>query len=230
MRLGRAALLAAALAFVPPAFAAAPAGDSAAPPPAAGDAPVDAAPAAPVPDPFLADMLKTCRAAASGDPATFQRLADAGWTLAVDGDTQTPFYQAFNGETNVDGIGTVELTYSLEVYPTLTEGYCSVSVAAPLRHIGIADLKALPDLVGDYRETADGIASTWQDKAAPARTFIQADQHNADLYFILDVTTLLERPAADIPYVQPPSPDPGPDPNTDGGDGVDGPHASTTTN
>ena len=32
---------------------------------------------------------------------------------------------------------------------------------------------------------------------------MQADQHLKDLYFLLDVTTLIKKPAADIPYVAP---------------------------
>jgi len=170
-----------------------------------GDAPPPAA--APVPDPFLAEMLQTCRDGASGDKGTFQRLESAGWNLSVDGDTQTPFYQAFNGEKDYDGVGTVDITYSQEVYPTLTEGYCSLSIETAQREIGIADLQKRPELKGDFRHTNDGIASTWQDTSATSKTFIQVDQHAGTLYFILDVTTLMEKPAADIPFVQPLAPD-----------------------
>jgi hypothetical protein len=185
----------------------------------------DSAPpaAAPVPDPFLAEMLQTCRDGASGDPGTFQRLDAAGWGLTVDGDTQTPFYQAFNGEKDYAGVGTVDLTYSQEVYPTLTEGYCSLSIEAAQRQIGIADLQKLPELKGDFRHTNDGIASTWQDVAAKTKTFIQVDQHAGSLYFILDVTTLTDKPAADIPYVKPITPD---EPNPDNPDS-DPPDSST---
>jgi hypothetical protein len=174
--------------------------------------------AAPVPDPFLAQVLSTCRDGASGDKGTFQRLEDAGWDLSVDGATQTPFYQAFNGEKDFDGVGTVDITYSLEVYPTLTEGYCSLSIDTAERLIGIADMKTMADLKGQYLETADGIASTWQDIAAKSTTFIQADQHANSLYFILDVTTLMEKPAAQIPYVKPTVPDAT---DMDNGDGPD---------
>ena len=190
-----------------PAFAAdstTPAATTPAPPPASpatADAP--AAAEAPVPDPFLAEMYQTCRDGASGDKGTFQRLQTAGWNLSVDGDTQTPFYQAFNGEKDFEGVGTVDLTFSLEVYPNLTEGYCSLSIATAARKIGIDDLSKVPGLKGTVRTTADGIASTWQDSAAEPTTFVQADQHLKDLYFLLDVTTLIKKPAADIPYVAP---------------------------
>ena len=168
-----------------------------------GDA--DSAPPAeaPVPDPFLAEVYKDCRDGASGDKGTFQRLQDAGWNLTVDGDTQTPFYQAFNGEKDFDGVGTVDITYSLEVYPTMTEGYCSLSIDTADRKIGIADFKKIRELRGEVRTTADGVSSNWQDNIAEPVTFIQADQHTKDLYFLLDVTTLMKKPAADIPFVQP---------------------------
>jgi hypothetical protein len=163
---------------------------------------------APVPDPFLAEMVSTCRQALSGDSGTLQKMTDAGWGPVVDGATQTPFYQSFTGEKDYDGVGTVDITWSFEVYPTMTEGYCSISIETALRKIGIADLKNAADLTGQYRETDEGVASTWQDKGATPTTFIQADQHNSDLYFILDVTRLEQKPAADIPYVKPPvSPD-----------------------
>ena len=166
-----------------------------------------AAPAAPVPDPFLAEMVATCRDAASGDPGTLKKLTDAGWGPVVDGATETPFYQSFTGEKDYDGVGTVDITWSLEVYPTMSEGYCSISVETALRKIGIADLKNLAGFTGQIRETDQGIASTWQEQGATPTTFIQADQHNADLYFILDVTRLMQKPAADIPYVTPPPQD-----------------------
>ena len=158
---------------------------------------------APVPDPFIAEMYQTCRDGASGDKGTYQRLQTAGWNLTVDGDTQTPFYQAFNGEKDFDGVGTVDLTYSLEVYPGMTEGYCSLSISTADRKIGIDDLSKVPGLKGVVRTTRDGLASTWQDNAAVPTTFVQADQHIKDLYFLLDVTTLMTKPAVDIPYVAP---------------------------
>jgi len=159
--------------------------------------------AAPVPDPFLAEVLKTCRDGASGDSGTYQRLQDAGWNLSVDADTQTPFYQAFNGEKDFDGVGTVDITYSMEVYPTMTEGYCSLSIDSAERPVGIADLAKMPDLKGELRHTTDGIASNWEDNSPTPHVFIQADQHEKDLYFLLDVTTLMNKPAADIPYAKP---------------------------
>lgn len=168
-----------------------------------GDADTNPPAEAPVPDPFLAQVYKICRDGASGDKGTFQRLQDAGWNLAVDGDTQTPFYQAFNGEKDFDGIGTVDITYSLEVYPTLTEGYCSLSIDTADRKIGIADFGKMAELKGEVRTTADGVSSNWQDNVADPITFIQADQHTKDQYFLLDVTTLMKKPAADIPFVQP---------------------------
>jgi len=176
---------------------------------------------APVPDPFLAEVYKTCRDGASGDKATFQRLQDAGWNLSVDGDTQTPYYQAFNGEKDFDGVGTVDITYSLEVYPTMTEGYCSLSIDTAERKIGIADFKKMSELKGLYKETDDGVASTWQDNKADATTFIQADQHAKDLYFLHDVTKLMKKPAADIPYVKPdPASGDNSDPNAGGDSGT----------
>jgi len=182
--------------------------------------------AAPVPDPFLADAYKTCVDGASGDKGTYQRLEDAGWDLTVDGDTQTPFYQAFSGQKDFDGVGTVNITFSQEVYPTMTEGYCSISIDSAERKIGIADLKKMPELKGEYRETDDGVASNWESSGASPTTFIQADQHKTDLYFLLDVTTLAQKPAADLPFVQPPAQDDnggGDDP----GDGTD-PGSSAT--
>lgn len=166
-----------------------------------------AATPAPVPDPFLAEMVATCRDAASGDPGTLKKLTDAGWGPVVDGATETPFYQSFTGEKDYDGVGTVDITWSLEVYPTMSEGYCSISVETALRKIGIDDLKTLAGFTGQVRQTDQGIASTWQESGANPTTFIQADQHNADLYFILDVTRLMQKPAADIPYVTPPPQD-----------------------
>jgi hypothetical protein len=182
-------------------------------------------PEAPVPDPFLADAYKTCIDGASGDKGTFQRLEDAGWNLAVDGDTQTPFYQAFSGQKDYDGVGTVNITFSQEVYPTMTEGYCSLSIDSAQRKIGIADLKKMPGLKGEYRETDDGVASNWEDAGTPPKIFIQADQHKEDLYFLLDVTTLLQKPAADLPFVQPQQPDDNGDDDS-GGDGDPGASAN----
>jgi hypothetical protein len=165
---------------------------------------------APVPDPFLAEVLKACQDGASGDKGTFQRLQDDGWNLSVDGDTQTPFYQAFNGEKDFDGVGTVDITYSLEVYPSMTEGYCSLSIDSAERKIGIADLAKVPGLKGQLKNTNDGVASTWEDTSADPPTYIQADQHAKDLYFLLDVTKLMKRPLAELPFVQPEdSTDPG---------------------
>lgn len=198
--------LAAATAPAPPALPAAPDTTAPAMPDTGIDSsgqPIGPVVEAPVPDPFLAEALKTCRDGASGDQGTFQRLQDAGWNLSVDGDTQTPFYQAFNGEKDVDGVGTVDITYSLEVYPGMTEGYCSLSIDTAERKIGIADLAKMPDLKGEVRQTDDGIASNWEENVAAPTTFIQADQHTRDLYFLLDVTTLMKKPAADIPYVKP---------------------------
>jgi hypothetical protein len=178
----------------------------------------DAAPPAPVPDPFLADMLNTCRDGASGDKGTLKRLEDQGWDLSVDGDTQTPYYQSFSGERDFDGVGTVDITFSQEVYPSMTEGYCSLSIDTALRHIGIADIARMSDLTGTIKQSADGIASTWQDKGTPPTTFIQVDQHERDLYFILDVTTIRMKPAAELPYVAPDTGGDGTqtDDNTDG--------------
>ncbi len=213
--------LAAAPTEAPPAANAGPAlaPDAAQPAPGdddGGDDTANPAPA-PVPDPFVAEMLKTCRDGASGDKGTYQRLQDAGWGVTVDGDTQTAFYQSFSGEKDYDGVGTVDITYSLEVYPTMTEGYCSVSIDTALRKIGIVDLQNVADLKGEVRETPDGVASNWEDNGATPTSFIQADQHNQDLYFILDVTTLLQKPAADIPHVEPAATDdPGMDSPDDG--------------
>jgi hypothetical protein len=220
--------LALSVAFAAPAFAAA---TPAAPPkpPATPDASSDvnsdsgqpAGPAkpAPKPDPFISEMLRVCRDGASGDPGTFQRLQTGGWNLSVDGDTQTAFYQSFSGEKDFPGVGTVDMTYSFEVYPSLTQGYCSVSIDTAERKIGISDLKSDPMLKGDYRETADGVASNWQENGASPHSFIQADQHSKDLYFILDVMTLIPKPAADLKYVQPDaddgSDDSADDPSTD---------------
>jgi len=176
---------------------------------------------APVPDPFLAEVLKTCQDGASGDKGTFQRLQDAGWNLAVDGDTQTPFYQAYNGEKEYDGVGTVDITYSLEVYPSMSEGYCSLSIDSAERKIGIADLSKNTTLKGEIRKTDDGIASNWEDNTADPTTFIQADQHAKDLYFLLDVTKLMKKPASDIPYVKPdPASGDNSDPNAGGDSGT----------
>ncbi|MDR3471789.1 MAG: hypothetical protein P4M09_08895 [Devosia sp.] len=223
MRPSLASLLIAAQLLLPTATLAA--AQTPAPPSAAAPGPADAAPGgdagsdrgpvieAPVPDPFLAEALRACRDGASGDKGTVQRLQDAGWNLSVDGDTQTPFYQAFNGERDFDGIGTVDITFSLEVYPTMTEGYCSLSIDTAERKIGIADLAKVPDLKGEIRQTDDGVASNWQATGAEPTVFIQADQHKRDLYFLLDVTSLMKKPAADIPYVQPDTTD-----NTGGGD------------
>jgi hypothetical protein len=158
---------------------------------------------APVPDPFLADALKACRDGASGDKGTVARLTADGWAPSIDGDTQTPFYQAFSGEKDFDGVGTADITFSQEVYPTMTEGYCSVSIDTALRQVGVADLNKMSDLTGQMLETDDGVASTWEVKGASPNTFIQVDQHNEDLYFILDVTTLMQKPAARLTYVQP---------------------------
>jgi hypothetical protein len=222
----------------PPADAAAPAGDAT--PPAAddqsgggGDAAPDAsAPAAdaPVPDPFLAEVLKTCRDGASGDKGTFQRLQDAGWGLTVDGDTQTPFYQAFNGEKDFDGVGTVDITYSLEVYPSLTEGYCSLSIDTATRKIGVADLAKMADLKGELRKTDDGLSSNWQDNVADPQTFVQADFHDKTKYFLLDVTTLMKKPAADIPFVAPDPGDPGADENDNSTDNTALPDSTNAAN
>lgn len=219
-----ASLLVAALAFgVTPALAQ----STAAPPAASGDQSEppddDSAPPAeaPVPDPFLAEVLKTCQDGASGDKGTFQRLQDAGWNLAVDGDTQTPFYQAYNGEKEYDGVGTVDITYSLEVYPSMSEGYCSLSIDSAERKIGIADLGKMATLKGEIRKTDDGIASNWEDNTADPTMFIQADQHARDLYFLLDVTKLMKKPAADIPYVKPDTSGDAPDPGAGAGGGTD---------
>jgi hypothetical protein len=158
---------------------------------------------APTPDPFVAEVLKACRDGASGDKGTFKRLTDEGWAPSVDGDTQTPFYQSFSGEKDFGGVGTADLSFSQEVYPTMTEGYCSVSIDSALRQIGIADLSKMTDLTGSLKQTDDGIASTWEVKGATPPVYIQADQHKKDLYFILDVTTLVQKPAAALPYVTP---------------------------
>jgi hypothetical protein len=186
----------------------------------AGDDSGAAAPA-PVPDPFLADALKACRDGASGDSGTVARLAADGWGPSVNGDTQTPFYQAFSGEKDFDGVGSADITFSQEVYPTMTEGYCSVSIDTALRHVGITDLAKMADLTGQIVQDDGGVASTWQVKGTPVTTFIQVDQHNQDLYFILDVTTLIQKPAAKLPFVQPdttddPNQEPGPQPGDDG--------------
>ena len=222
-----ASLLVAALVFgTAPVFAASPTPAPAAPA-ASGDqsepADDDSAPPAeaPVPDPFLAEVLKTCQDGASGDKGTFQRLQDAGWNLAVDGDTQTPFYQAYNGEKEYDGVGTVDITYSLEVYPSMSEGYCSLSIDSAERKIGIADLSKNTTLKGEIRKTDDGIASNWEDNTADPTTFIQADQHAKDLYFLLDVTKLMKKPASDIPYVKPDTSGDTQDPGAGAGDGTD---------
>ena len=176
---------------------------------------------APVPDPFLADALKACRDGASGDSGTVARLAADGWGPSVNGDTQTPFYQAFSGEKDFDGVGSADITFSQEVYPTMTEGYCSVSIDTALRRVGIADLSKMADLTGQIVQGDDGVASTWEVKGTPVTTYIQVDQHNQDLYFILDVTTLIQKPAAKLPFVQPdttdgPDQEPGPQPGADG--------------
>lgn len=216
-------VLTAALAVAPEAFAATQSGTPAASQPAAsgsdsssgagqtqddqnsqdqGDSNGPAA-EAPVPDPFLAEVYKACRDGASGDKGTFDRLQSDGWNLEVDGDTQTPFYQAFNGEKDFDGVGTVDITYSVEVYPSMTEGYCSLSIDTAERKIGIGDFAKMKELRGEVRHTDDGIASNWEDNVASPTTFVQADQHIKDLYFLLDVTTLMQKKATDIPYVKP---------------------------
>ena len=165
---------------------------------------------APIPDPFIAEALKACRDGASGDKGTLQRLAVDGWAPSVDGDTQTPFYQSFSGEKDFDGVGTADITFSQEVYPTMTEGYCSLSIDSAERKIGIADLAKVPGLKGQLKNTNDGVASTWEDTSADPPTYIQADQHAKDLYFLLDVTKLMKRPLAELPFVQPEdSTDPG---------------------
>lgn len=176
---------------------------------------------APVPDPFLAEALKACRDGASGDSGTVARLVADGWGPSVNGDTQTPFYQAFSGEKDFDGVGSADITFSQEVYPTMTEGYCSISIDTALRKIGISDLSKMPDLSGQIVKTDDGVASTWQVKGANPPVYVQVDQHDQDLYFILDVTTLIQKPAAKLPFVQPdttddPDQEPGPQP----GDGA----------
>ena len=125
---------------------------------------------APVPDPFLADALKACRDGASGDSGTVARLAADGWGPSVNGDTQTPFYQAFSGEKDFDGVGSADITFSQEVYPTMTEGYCSVSIDTALRRVGIADLSKMADLTGQIVQGDDGVASTWEVKGTPVTT------------------------------------------------------------
>ena len=176
---------------------------------------------APSPDPFIAEVLKACRDGSSGDKGTFQRLSDAGWGPSVDGDTQTPFYQSFSGEKDFDGVGTADISFSQEVYPTMTEGYCSISIDTALRQIGIGDLSKMADLNGSLKETDDGIASTWEVKGATPPVYIQADQHKKDLYFILDVTTLTQKPATPLPYVTP---------TTTDDDNSDDPSDSDSTN
>jgi hypothetical protein len=158
---------------------------------------------APVPDTFLAEVLKTCREAAAGDKGTLARLAADGWAPSVDGDTQTPFYQSFSGEKDFADVGTADISFSQEVYPTMTEGYCSISIDSALRQVGIDDLKKMPEYTGQVVENDSGVASTWEVKGANPPVYIQIDQHTQDLYFILDVTTLIPRPAAQLPYVQP---------------------------
>jgi hypothetical protein len=158
---------------------------------------------APVPDPFLAEALKTCREAAAGDKGTLARLAADSWAPSVDGDTQTPFYQSFSGEKDFDDVGTADISFSQEVYPTMTEGYCSISIDTALRKVGIDDLKKMPEYTGQVVENDSGVASTWEVKGANPPVYIQIDQHTQDLYFILDVTTLIPKPAAQLPYVQP---------------------------
>ena len=85
----------------------------------------------------------------------------------------------------------------------MTEGYCSISIDTALRNIGIADLAKMSELTGSLKEIDDGVASTGEVKGAKPPDYIQADQHKQDLYFILDVTTLVDKPAADLPYVKP---------------------------
>ena len=194
---------------VAPAFAAAAAvtpASPAAPAPAGVQFTQDnAAPSAvtPTPDPFLVEALKACRDGASGDKGTLARLTADGWAPSVDGDTQTPFYQAFSGEKDFGDVGTADITFSQEVYPTMTEGYCSISIDTALRKVGIGDLKKMPDFTGQIVENDAGVASTWEVKNANPPVYIQIDQHTQDLYFILDVTTLIQKPAAQLPFVAP---------------------------
>jgi len=218
-----------------PAFAA---GSAVAPPPAVSapaglqvaddNPPAGPVTPAPVPDLFLADALKACRDGASGDKGTLARLTADGWAPSVDGDTQTPFYQAFSGEKDFDDVGTADITFSQEVYPTMTEGYCSISIDTALRKVGIGDLKTMPNFTGQIVENDGGVASAWEIKGANPPVYIQVDQHNQDLYFILDVTTLIQKPAAQLPFVQPditnddqdqsPGPQPGGGPDTTNAD------------
>jgi hypothetical protein len=181
---------------------------------------------APVPDPFLAEALKTCREAAAGGKGTLARLTTDGWAPSVDGDTQTPFYQSFSGEKDFDDVGTADISFSQEVYPTMTEGYCSISIDTALRKVGIDDLKKMPEYTGQVVENDNGVASTWEVRNANPPVYIQIDQHTQDLYFILDVTTLIPEPAAQLPYVEPDVTNDGQDQNAPGpGDGTDSTNA-----
>lgn len=220
MKLTLASMLVLAFALAP-AYAADSAPAANPPADSSGDTATPAA-AAPVPDPFVAEIFKVCSLATSGDPTTVQKMKDDGWDPVVEGDTQTAFYQAFDGEKDFEGVGTVDVTFSTEVWPSLTEGYCTASIDSAGRKIGVADLNKMPQLKGDLRTSDDGITGTWEENVSEPSYFVQADQHASDLYFVLDVSRLIKKPAADIPHVAPPAAASGDDTSAD--------PASTKTN
>lgn len=174
-----------------------------------GDADAGTPPAiaAPVPDPFIAEIYKTCTLATSGAPDVVAKLKAEGWSPTVEGDTQTPFYQAFDGARDFDSVGTVNITFSTEVWPTTTEAYCTASIDNAGRLIGISDFGKMPGLKGTLTNSPTEITGTWEEDAANPSFFVQADQHKDDLYFVMDMTRLLRQPAAKIPHVNPPAPD-----------------------
>ena len=220
MKLALASMLALAFAMGP-ALAADNAPAANPPADSSGDATTPAA-NAPEPDPFVAEIYRVCSLGASGAADTLQKMKDDGWDPVVEGDTQTVFYQAFDGAKDFVGVGTVDITFSTEVWPSLTEGYCTASVDSAGRKIGIADLSKMPTLKGDLRTTDEGVTGTWEQNVSEPSYFVQADQHSSDLYFVLDVSRLIKKPAGDIPHVTPPPA------TTDGGDDTATPTSDKT--
>jgi len=107
-------------------------------------------------------FVDACTDASGGDPTSYDRLNNGGWT-PNETDETGPYNAVYSGYRDVDGLGEVDLWGSVQSFPTQRLGYCRVDFSDANNILDFSAMNGLKGLSGTLQPGAAGnVYGVWE--------------------------------------------------------------------
>ena len=142
-------------------------------------------------DPVFAEAFNACLDGASGGVPPEER----GWQTHMSGDPDAQAWDNWTGSfatNDIDGVGGMNLSATIEDYPGYELGTCVVTIDEPKRDIAAPALKSAPGFTGTLQGDAADWSGTWRND--DATLFVRAGMSSNAERFRLSIVQFTATP------------------------------------